>query len=506
MRPTGDWAGSPDDDREPFRAGHRAQPCGAGEGRGVREVIEMKPGTGVPGLGRETLLYGLSTVVSGLVMLAFLPFMSTRLDAAEAGEVGTLRILAEVLAGVMVLGLPVGIVRMWQKEGISKRALVAKASIGCASAGLAAGLLCTAFGREAGSLLNLSLPSGILHAFLLGLGAALVQVALSFHRADGRPVSYFLVQASRGLLSLALLPVLFMAGTGRIESFLMARWIPALLAAAAALLLAFRFAPGSGGGAVGLFRYSLPLMPAGLALLILSSADMIMLRAMAPDLSESGYYEWASSACMALTPLTIGFGMAWHRHIFSLRGVPGGLAKLGRHSLVFVIALEAAAMLLALLSREAVSLVGGAEYAGAARVLPILAGSSALYGVYLVAQTGPLLEGRTWLVALTTIFGAAGNLAFNYRLIPEYGASGAALATLGTNLFMSASLFWSGRGGFPVNALAVVAIMAVPSAMGPLSTLPLPWRAGVALLWTLGSAALCRNLLGTRKGGGPRDA
>jgi len=242
-------------------------------------------------------------------------------------------------------------------------------------------------------------------------------------------------------------------------------------------------------------------MPAGLALLVLSSADMIMLRAMAPDLSESGYYEWASSACMALTPLTIGFGMAWHRQIFALKGVPGGLAKLGRQSLVFVVVLEAAAMLLALFSREAVSLVGGAEYAGAARVLPILAGSSALYGVYLVAQTGPLLEGRTWLVALTTVLGAAGNLAFNYRLIPQYGASGAALATLGTNLFMSASLFWAGRVGFPVNSLAVVAIMAVPSAMGPLSTLPLPWRAGTAFLWALGSALLCRSLLLVEKDG-----
>ena len=467
---------------------------------------KVRPGAGAPGLGRETLLYGLSTLVSGLVMLAFLPFMSARLDAAEAGEVGTLRIIAEVLAGVMVLGLPVGIVRMWQTVGASKRALVARASMGCAFAGLAAGLLCAAFGRQIGSLLNLSLAYGILHAFLLGLGAAFVQVALSFHRADGRPVSYFLIQASRGLASLALLPLLLMAGAGGVESFLMARWIPALLAAAAALLLAFRFAPGSRGGAAGLFRYSLPLMPAGLALLILSSADMIMLRAMAPDLSESGYYEWASSACMALTPLTIGFGMAWHRQIFALKGVPGGLAKLGRQSLVFVVVLEAAAMLLALFSREAVSLVGGAEYAGAARVLPILAGSSALYGIYLVAQTGPLLEGRTWLVALTTVLGAAGNLAFNYRLIPQYGASGAALATLGTNLFMSASLFWAGRGGFPVSAPAVVMIMAVPSAMGPLSTLPLPWRAGAAFLWTLGSALLCRSLLLAEKDDEPGNA
>lgn len=447
------------------------------------------------GLRRETLLYGLSTVVSGLVMLAFLPFMSEWLDPAEAGESGVLRITAEVFAGIAVLGLPVGIVRLWSRDGVSKRAVVIRAASGTVAAAAILGAAAFLLSPWLRSELSISTPSGLLHACLLGTGAALVQVALTFHRADGRAGSYFWVQAARGLLSLALLPLLLLAGAGGVNSFLAARWVPAMLAAATAILVALRFAGPSPGSARGLLRYSLPLVPAGLAMLVLSSADMMMLRSMAPDLLESGYYEWSSSACMALTPLTIGFGMAWHRRVFGAAGQPGGLARLGRQALAFIVVLEAAALLLALSSRELVELVGGPGYSGAARVLPILAGSAALYGVFIVAQTGPLLSGRTWQVSMATFIGAFGNIVFNYRLIPLYGASGAALATLGTNLFMAASLFWTGRAAFPANAPLIALVMAVPAAMGPVSTLSLPLRATIAVAWTAGSALLCRALL-----------
>lgn len=453
-------------------------------------------------LRRETVLYGLSTIVSGLVMLAFLPFMSTWLDPDEAGEAGVLRILSEVFAGIIVLGLPVGIIRLWSRDGVSKRALMLKALVWSLAAAVLVGAGVLAFSGRVGGLLHLTTSHGLLHAVLLGVGVALVQVALTFHRASGRAGGYFWIQTARGLSSLVLLPLLFLAGAGGIASFLAARWIPALLAALAAVILALRFSPPGPGGASGLLRFSLPLMPAGLAMLVLSSADMVMLRSMAPSLLESGYYEWASSACMSLTPLTMGFAMAWHRHIFSMKGVPGGLAKLGRHSLVFIVGLEAAALILALFSPELVSLVGGVRYSGAARVLPILSGATALYGVYLVAQTGPMLEGRTWLVAMATVFGALGNVVFNYRLIPEYGASGAALATLGTNLFMAASLFWTGRGGFPVSAPLILLVMAVPSAMGPVSTLTLFWRIAIAAVWTAGSGLICRTLLRDGAAGG----
>jgi len=440
----------------------------------------------------ETLLYGASTVVSGLVVVAFLPFMSAWLSPAAAGEVGALRIVSEAVAGILVLGLPAGIVRLWQDPAISRRSIILRSTAGTAAGSAAVFAAAPLLQGALSRVLSLETPGGLLHAAALGTGAALVQVALSFQRASGRAAGYLAIQSGRGLLSLALLPLLLNAGAGGTASFLAARWIPAFAAAGAALALASRGAGGPGRPAAGLYRFSLPLMPAGLALLVMSSADMLMLRGIAPP-EQSGYYEWASSACMALTPLTLGFGLAWQRRIFEARG-QGSLAKLGRQALSYMVLLLALAVPLGLLAPEAVSLVGGGAYAGAARVLPILAGAGALSGIFLVSQTGPMLDGRTWLIAAATVLGALANVWFNYRLIPRHGAAGAALATLGTNLFMAGSLFWSGRRSFPASLPVLLALVAVPCALGPASMLPQAARAAAAAGWTALSALLLAAL------------
>jgi len=429
-------------------------------------------------LRRETVLYAAATTVSGLVMLAVLPFMSTALTPGQAGEVGSLRSIADVFGGIAVLGLPAGLLKYWQDGSTDRRRLLLMAILlpAAACAVLAAALIPVA-GSVAG-LLRLSSPGLLVHGVLLGAATALVQVVLTIYRGDGRAWSYFTIQSARGIASVLLLAILVWEGISGVSTFLLARWAPALAAAAVAAVMAVSFSRSGGAPPNGLMRFSLPLVPAGLALLVLSSADMLMLRAMDIDPSESGFYEWASTAALALTPFTLGFGMAWQRHIFR-EGRPDYDA-LGRSSLRFILVALEAAMLLALASPEIVSIVGGEEYLPAARVLPMLAGANALYAFFLVAQTGPMLSGRTWWIAFVTIIGAAANIVFNARLIPLFGATGAALATLGTNMFMAACLFWLGRKSFPVSIPVMLPLMIAAMCLGIAGQPPLVTRLLIA--------------------------
>jgi len=450
---------------------------------------------GVTGsLRRETALYAVAATINGLVVLAFLPFMSRALSAAQAGEVGSLRTLSDIVAGIAVLGLPSGVLKFWQDGVTSRKALLARSALLPLATSIALGLLLLAFGEKVSSLLRLSSPGILVHGYLLGAGAALVQVLLTPHRAEGRAWAYLAIQAVRGLASVAMLAILLGTSFPRVPAFMFSRWAPTLAAAAAALVLAIPLAKGGGRRPSSLMRFSLPLVPAGLALLILSSADMVMLRAMSPDLRQSGYYEWALSACMALTPFTAGFGMAWQRHIFRAREERGTLGELGRGSMQFVVLTLWAACLLALASPEIVRLVGGEPFLPAARVIPLLAGANAVYALYLVSQTGPLLSGQTSWIAFVTIAGAGANIAFNARLIPLYGASGAAIATLGSNLFMAGSLFWAGRKAFPVSPPVILVMMLAPAALGPVAGLGAGPRIAVAALWSGVSIWLIRAL------------
>ncbi|MBN2585736.1 MAG: polysaccharide biosynthesis C-terminal domain-containing protein, partial [Candidatus Fermentibacteraceae bacterium] len=108
----------------------------------------------------------------------------------------------------------------------------------------------------------------------------------------------------------------------------------------------------------------------------------------------------------------------------------------------------------------------------------------ALYGLFLISQTGCLLTGQTRFIAWMTLFGALLNIGFNFRLIPVAGALGAAFATLATNLFMALSLFWLGRNVFPISFLMVVLTVIPPVALGPLATLGPGWRTLAVLLAT----------------------
>lgn len=439
-------------------------------------------------LRRETISYGTAMIFSGLVQLAFLPFMSSYLSADQAGELGILATASGVIATLVVLGLPTALIRAWQRtsdhRGIVLRGLLiplAPSLIVLAAAVLLPGHIA--------SLMKLDRSGNVIHAVLLGIAVAYVQLGLSFFRADGRHRQYLGFGLARGMTSLVLLAVLLWSGVTGVVSFLSSRWIPAFVAAAAAFVITLRrtSAATPAGGAVrtdenrgltaSVLAFGLPLLPASLAMLALSSADMFMLRHLHPEAAQTGYYYWANTACLVMIPLTAGFEMAWPRFIFRVRDTGGTLGDLGRASLTFLVIVVWSAALLGIAGPEIVRILGGDEFAEVSRVLPTLAGATAMYSLFLVSQTGPLLTGQTKFIAGMTILGVIINVGFNIRLIPIAGAMGAAFATLGTNMFMALSLLWLGRKVFPVNPLVVILVIAPLIAIGPLARTPMFVRA-----------------------------
>ncbi len=464
-------------------------------------------------LSRETVLYALAMVFSGMVQVAFLPFISRYLTADAAGELGILRILAEGIAGIVVLGLPTALIRAWHRTSQHRSVLLRGISFPLVPTLLmiAAVLLLQGFLK---SFLKLQHPDYLIHAILLGTGIAYVQIALSFPRAEGLAVRYLILQLIRGVMALGLLALLLYSRVlDTIPSFLTARWVPSFLIAFTAVIMMWRKTADSkkSRGPDGLTKeilgFSLPLIPVTLSMIVLSSADMFMLRSIYPDMAESGYYEWASRACLVLMPMILGFNMAWKRFIFRKKRTGGTLAELGRAGLLFMMVVNWGSLILAMSSPWIVPLVGGEQFLPAVRVLPTLAGAVALYGLFLISQTGCLLTGQTRFIAGMTLFGAMLNIGFNLRLIPVAGALGAAFATLGTNLFMALSLFWLGRKVFPISFFIVVLTVIPPIAFGPLATLSPGWRMVIVITSTLITVAVIGilRLMGTRLEGGSED-
>ena len=458
-------------------------------------------------LSRESLYYASAMVFSGMVQVAFLPFMSSFLSADAAGELGTLRIIAEAIAGIVVLGLPTALIRTWHRTS-RHRALLKKSlffPLFPTVIMVALVLLLRGFLQ---SFLNLEHGEYMFHAILLGVGIAYVQISLSLPRAEGLATRYLVLQIVRGVAAIGVLAgLLYLSSISAVPSFMTARWAPSFAVALAAVFMMWkRTAKTEHGNGESenlnrdLLGFSLPLIPATLSMIVLSSADMFMLRSIYPTMAESGYYEWASRACLLLMPMILGFNMAWKRFIFRKKRSGGTLAELGRAGMLFMILVNWAALVLAMSAPWIVPLVGGGQFLPSLRVLPTLAGAGALYGLFLISQTGCLLTGQTKYIAWMTLFGALLNIGFNFRLIPVAGALGAAFATLATNLFMALSLFWLGRKIFPISFFVVLMMVIPPVAYGPLAHLTPGWRSLVVIIGTLITVTVVGSLriMGTR--------
>jgi O-antigen/teichoic acid export membrane protein len=459
-------------------------------------------------LGRETVLYALAMVVSGMVQLAFLPFISRWLTAPQVGELGVLSTASEVVAAIAILGLPTAVLRAWHESAARRSILVLASVLPLLPLALCAVLAVIAAPGLLGTL-HLTSPALLLHALALGGSVALFQAASATARARGMALFFFMLQLCRGLASLGLL-LLFMTGfrgMSPLAAFIGARWVPTLAAFGVVVLVMYRHTSDSAtvrdpGLTRRLLAFGVPLIPAGLAMIVLSGADIVMLRTICPDLSQSGYYEWASRAALILSPITMGFGMAWQRHIFRKKREGGSLHEMGRTALTFMTCVVWASMVLALSSLEVTLVFGGGAWLPAASVLPWIAASGALYALFTVSRPGPLLTGQTRFIGGMTFFGAVLNIGFNLRLIPVAGAVGAAFATMAANMFMGMSLFWLGRKVFPVSFGAVFPLMALPVAAGIASGL----GPGIRSIIVLGvTAVTVLVLMGLKAAGGGDD-
>ncbi len=307
-------------------------------------------------LSRETLFYALAMVFSGLVQVAFLPFISRFLTADSAGELGVLRIIAEAIAGIVVLGLPTALIRAWHRSA-AHRAILVKGIVYPVIPAVLMVTLVLLLGGFLTGLLKLQHPGYLIHAVLLGVGIAYVQIALSLPRAEGLAGRYLLMQMVRGVAALGLLALLlYMSPLASVPAFMISRWAPALVLAVFAFMMMWRrtgeSAKVEGGRELRgeILGFSLPLIPATLSMIVLSSADMFMLRTIYPDMAQSGYYEWASRACLVLMPMILGFNMAWKRFIFRKKQTGGTLGELGRAGLLFMLMVDWSALLLAMSS------------------------------------------------------------------------------------------------------------------------------------------------------------
>lgn len=182
-----------------------------------------------------------------------------------------------------------------------------------------------------------------------------------------------------------------------------------------------------------LMRASWPLLFAGLAIVVYTRIDQVMLERLGgEDSTQVGLYAAALrlSEVWYFVPMAIVTAVFPHIVTSKKEGQAVYLARLGRlFGLMSAIAL-AVAIPTTFVSPWVIGLLYGPRFAAAAPILSIHIWTTLFVFWGVVGETWYLNEGLTHLSLWRTLAAAAVNVALNLVWIPRYGGLGAAVATL----------------------------------------------------------------------------
>jgi O-antigen/teichoic acid export membrane protein len=166
--------------------------------------------------------------------------------------------------------------------------------------------------------------------------------------------------------------------------------------------------------------------------------DRWMLAGMA-SVNEVGIYSVASRFGIAVFFVSTAFGQAWSPLAIKIRTEHPKKYREIYVNVMFALLLLMLAVGggLALFSGEVIGLFMPPTYASAALPLAILCFGSVLQSTLQVTAIGISLEKKVFLFARVAWVTALINLGLNYFLIPMYGATGAATATLVSYMVMT---------------------------------------------------------------------
>jgi O-antigen/teichoic acid export membrane protein len=220
-----------------------------------------------------------------------------------------------------------------------------------------------------------------------------------------------------------------------------------------------------------MLTFSLPLVASSAAVWLTLYADRLAIKGLL-TMNDLGLYGAAYRFAAAIDMVMVAFEAAFMPIVYATYRdpeTPSTLAKLLRLMVLLGIALLLG---LAAYSRELLFVLTSQEYAGAAVLVPILAGGVLLTRLSTLAP-GLWIANRTASIAWINVGISVGNLSLNLLLIPVLGVAGAALATV-----------LAGALGLAVNLRASHAHYPVPHQWMRL--------VGGLLLGAIGSAALMK--------------
>ncbi len=411
-------------------------------------------------LGAETAVYGIGTVAGRFLNFLLVPFYTNVLLPADYGVVAYLYSLIAFANVFYWYGMESSYFKFatGDVKGKSADTFSTPFISMLATSLLFSGALFLARGPVAG-LAGISADHDVLLAYTAGILFLDAVAVLPFaflrlaHMAKMFAWIRFLNVLSNVLLNVVLLVRYDMGVEGIFISGLISSGLTLLLLAP---VIIDEFRPTFNRELFGsMLRFSLPTVPAGLALMALQVIDRPILKALTDDATVGIYQANYRLGIFMMIAVSI-YDYAWKPFFFSHAAEPDAKKLFSRVMTYLVLLLASLFLAFVFFVPDIARIgVGGGHfihprYWAGLGIVPVIMLGYLFLGVSTNLSAGLYIEKKTKYLPPVTMAGAAVNIVLNYLLIPRFGIAGAAWSTFLAYFIMAGMLFLVARRVYPI--------------------------------------------------------
>lgn len=413
-------------------------------------------------LGKETLIYGTSTVLARLLNFCLVPFYTYYLQPTQYGAIATVFAAIALLSVVFLFGLDQSYLR-FASEATDKHKVFRQCFYGVLANALVLGGLLYVFAPQVSLWWGLGENFGPfrLAAAILFLDV-LNMIAFTKLRLERR-AWYFAGVRAFSIVINVVLNVVFLAVLHRGPNSILWANIGASLASLLVL------APVWGSELKGhnpfafdwnlqkeMARFAWPFVPAGVASLLVSVIDKPILVHLVGT-EQVGIYQANFKIGVFMMLLVSMFDQAW-RPFFLAHANDSDAKDTFSKVFSFFFALGSWFVLgISFLMPDIITghLFGnfhliGPNYWGGLKIIPLIVTGYFFYGLYINFMVAPVLTKKTRVLMWITLLGAAVSITTNLTLVPHIGILGAGWAVALSYAAMAGALFAFTQKVYPI--------------------------------------------------------
>jgi O-antigen/teichoic acid export membrane protein len=409
-------------------------------------------------LGKDSLVYGVGALVAKGIGFLLLPVFTRIFAPAEYGAIEMLTTIAGLLSALMVMGMDSAQSFYFYQQrdrGPEAQARLVSAILQWRTmAGVGVVVLATL----CAPFLNAVFFEGRLHwlhfavAFTAALFSQLMSQSVEIFRLLYRPWPYVMVTLAQALGSAAVALVLILALDLGLLGYFLGGLVASVLAACVGWYLArdyLRVDRLYTDWWPSLLRFGAPLVPAGLAMYLMSSADRWFVQHYHGD-AALGLYAVGAKFALIMALAIETFRKAWWPIAMDAMHSDDGPQTFRDIARLYMGLGVAAVVYLCFLSPWLVRWFTGPDFHEAWPIVGVLAWQSLFYGFYLIASAGLWKAEKTQVSMLLMLAAAVLNAVLNWLWVPALGGMGAALATAASYLVWIVAALWVSERYWPV--------------------------------------------------------